>query len=85
MPKTNLTVQLDEEVIQRARVVAARRGTSVSALVARELEAPVEDDARCEEARRRAEELMARATPRGGMSWRREELHRGVRIENPFA
>ena len=37
MAKTNLTLQLDEEVIRRARIVAAKRGTSVSALVAREL------------------------------------------------
>ncbi|OGN85653.1 MAG: hypothetical protein A2X23_12830 [Chloroflexi bacterium GWC2_73_18] len=75
MAKTNLTVQLDEEVIRRARVVAAKRGTSVSALVARELETLVEQEARYEEARRRAEELMARAPSRGGRSWRREELH----------
>ena len=31
MAKTNLTIQLDEEVIRRARIVAAKRGTSVSA------------------------------------------------------
>ena len=35
MAKTNLTLQLDEGVIRRARIVAAKRGTSVSALVAR--------------------------------------------------
>ncbi len=40
MTKRNLTVQLDEDVIQQAKVLAARRGTSVSTLVAPELEAP---------------------------------------------
>ena len=35
--KRNLTVQLDEDVIQQAKVLAARRGTSVSTLVAAEL------------------------------------------------
>jgi hypothetical protein len=35
MAKTNLTLQLDEDVIRRPRIVAAKRGTSVSALVAR--------------------------------------------------
>ena len=54
MAKTNLTLQLDEDVIRRARIVAAKRGTSVSALVARELAGLVEQDARYEEARGRA-------------------------------
>lgn len=75
MAKANLTLQLDRDVIRRARIVAAKRGTSVSALVARELDALVEGDERYEEASRRAMELMARATPRGGRSWRRDELH----------
>jgi predicted HicB family RNase H-like nuclease len=38
MVRRNLTLQLDEDVIRRAKVVAAKRGTSVSGLVARELE-----------------------------------------------
>ncbi len=75
MAKTNLTLQLDEDVIRRARIVAAKRGTSVSALVARELDALVEQDARYEEAWRRAEDLMRGAAPHGGRSWRRDELH----------
>ena len=75
MTKTNLTLQLDEEVIRRARIVAAKRGTSVSALVARELAGLVEQDARYEEARARAEGLMRGAAPRGGRRWQRDELH----------
>ena len=59
MAKTNLTLQLDEDVIRRARIVAAKRGTSVSALVARELDGLVAQDERYEQAWRRAEELMA--------------------------
>jgi hypothetical protein len=75
MAKVNLTLQLDADVIRRARIVAAKRGTSVSGLVARELDGLVERDARYEEASRRAQELMARATRRGGRSWRRDDLH----------
>lgn len=75
MAKANLTLQLDEDVIRRARVVAAKRGTSVSALVARELDELVDQDARYEDAWRRARELLAGATARGGRSWRRDELH----------
>jgi hypothetical protein len=73
--RRNLTVQLEEDVIRRAKVVAAKRGTSVSGLVAHELEELVAEDARFEEARRRATEIMAGSTPRGGRAWRRDELH----------
>jgi hypothetical protein len=75
MVRRNLTLQLDEDVIRRAKVVAAKRGTSVSGLVARELEELVARDARYEEASRRAGEIMAGAQPRGGRTWRRDELH----------
>ncbi len=75
MAKTNLTIQLDEQVIRRARVVAAKRGTSVSALVARELDDLVEREDRYEEARQRAIELMAAATPRGARGWTRDDIY----------
>jgi hypothetical protein len=73
--RRNLTVQLDEEVIRQARILAAERGTSVSGLVARELEQLVARNARYEEAMRRAIELMDESEPRGGRNWRREELY----------
>jgi hypothetical protein len=75
MPKTNLTLQLDDETIRRAKVVAAKRGTSVSALVARQLTELAALDERYEAAQRRAEELMARATKRGSRSWTRDDLY----------
>jgi Family of unknown function (DUF6364) len=75
MARRNLTVQLDEEVIRRAKVLAAKRGTSVSGLVARELAELVAQDARYEEAWRRATEILARTVSRGGRTWRRDELH----------
>ncbi|MGH9116490.1 MAG: DUF6364 family protein [Acidimicrobiales bacterium] len=75
MTKRNLTVQLDDDVIHRAKVAAAKRGTSVSGLVTQELIRLVEDDERYEDARRRAERALRRAKPRGGRRWRRDELH----------
>jgi hypothetical protein len=75
MTRRNLTLQLDEETIRQAKILAAKRGTSISGLVARELELLVARDARYEEAQRRAVELMAAATARGGRSWRREGLY----------
>jgi hypothetical protein len=77
MAKRNLTVQLDEEVIRQAKLLAARRGTSISGLVARELEQLVAQDARYAEARRRAIEIMDASVSRGGRTWRRDELYAG--------
>ena len=59
----------------KARVLAARRGTSISGLVARELEELVAREARYEQARQRAVEIMAASVPRGRPTWRRDELH----------
>ncbi len=75
MAKTNLTLQLDTDVVQRARIVAAKRGTSVSALVAKELDALVNREDRYEAARQRAFDLLDRAKPRGGRTWRRDDLY----------
>lgn len=75
MARTNLTLQLDEDVIRRARLVAAKRGTSVSALVAREIADLAAQDDRYEQAHQRAQELMAKAKPRGGRRWTRDEIY----------
>lgn len=40
----NLTVHLDDATIHKAKVLAARRATSLSKLVAREIERLVEED-----------------------------------------
>jgi len=42
--KRNLTVQLDEATVKKARVLAARRSTSVSKLIAHEIERLVGED-----------------------------------------
>ena len=75
MARTNLTLHLDVEVIRRARILAAKRGTSVSALAAAELIELVTEDERFEQARERAEAILDGAGPRGGRRWTRDELH----------
>ena len=56
----NITVKIDEELVQKAKVLAARRGTSVSRLVAEQLEALVRRDEMFEIARRRARRRLAK-------------------------
>lgn len=75
MSKRNLTVQLDEDLVGRVRVVAARRGTSVSQLVTVYLTEVVDADERYRDAEQVARRMMADAAGRGAASWRRDELH----------
>ena len=49
--KQNLTVSLSTQVVQKARVLAAKRSTSISALVAEQVEALVNDDEAYQRAR----------------------------------
>ena len=74
--KTNLTLKLDSDLIRGARILAAERGTSISALLAAELERIVRERKTYDQARRRA-----RARLRQGfvLNWApspsRNELH----------
>lgn len=73
--KRNVTLQLDDEVIQRAKVLAARRGTSLSALLARQIGVLSAADERYEAARQRALAALDNASDHGGTPWKREEPH----------
>ncbi len=75
MTKTNLTLQLEVETVLRVKVLAARRGTSVSALVARTLEGMVAEDERYEAARARAMDLLEEPPALGGRTWTRDDLY----------
>jgi len=74
--KTNLTLSLDEDLVRDAKVLAARRGTSVSRLLADRLEELVRGDRAYETARRRAVARLARGFD---LDWTppasRDELH----------
>jgi hypothetical protein len=75
MSKRNLTIQLDEATIRHAKIVAAHRGMSISALVAQQLNDLAEADERYERARQVALDAMAEAVDRGAPRWRREDLY----------
>ena len=73
--RRNLTVQLDERTVRRAKAAAARRGMSLSGLVAQRIRDLVDADERYEQARETALEAMATATGHGGRSWSREDIY----------
>ena len=64
--KRNLTVQLDEETVAKARVLAARRSTSVSKLVAQEIDKLVGRDDAYQRARAIALTHLSRGFRLGG-------------------
>jgi hypothetical protein len=77
MSTRNLTLTLPEELVRRARIVAAARDTSISALVAEYLEelAQQEDDYElvwAEEQRLMREGLPMRV---GDVTWSRADVH----------
>lgn len=73
--KRNLTIQLDDDLIRRAKVLAAERGTSVSGLVTQQITELIEARDRYATARESALRMMSEATDREGRRWTREELH----------
>lgn len=73
--KQNLTIQLDRAIIRKAKVLAAKRGTSIGALVAAQIEESVRAEDAYESARRHALELLGRGLHLGGGRLDRESLH----------
>lgn len=74
--KQNLTVSLSTQTIQKAKVLAARRSTSISGLLAGQIEAMVDAEEAYESAQRAALEMMERGFHMGGThSIRRDALH----------
>jgi len=58
--KSNLTLRLESDLLREAKVLAARKGTSVSRLMADQLEALVRQDRVYEQSERRALERLER-------------------------
>jgi hypothetical protein len=74
--KQNLTISLDREAIRKAKIVAARRSTSISGLVARQIEILIGEEEAYERAERQAMTLLDQGFHLGGAKpASRDELH----------
>jgi hypothetical protein len=74
--KQNLTVKLDRQTIRKAKLLAARQSTSISELVAHQIDVLVGENDSYEQAKRRAFELLDRGFDLGGgIRVSRDELH----------
>ena len=74
--KQNLTISLDRETIQKAKILAARRSTSISGLLAHQIEVLVGEEEAYERAERQAMSLLDQGFHLGGViRVGRDELH----------
>ncbi|MHB8502943.1 MAG: DUF6364 family protein [Candidatus Acidiferrales bacterium] len=74
--KQNLTLSLDRQTIQRAKVIAARRSTSISGLLADQIEILVGEEEAYARAERQAAALLDHGFSLGGtIDVTRDELH----------
>jgi hypothetical protein len=67
MTKQNVTVSLTRQTIQKARILAARRETSISGLLAAQIEALVGEEEAYERAERQATALLDQGFHLGGV------------------
>jgi hypothetical protein len=74
--KQNITLSLDKDLIQRAKVISARRHSSVSNMLSQELQRIVESTEKYEVARKRAISDLRTGYHLGGIiTASRKELH----------
>lgn len=67
MAKQNVTVSLDRETVRKARILAARRETSISGLLAGQIEFLVGEEEAYERAERQARNLLDQGLHLGGV------------------
>jgi hypothetical protein len=77
MTKQNLTVSLPQQTIRKAKILAARRGSSISGLLAEQIEILVGEEEAYERAQRQAVALLDQGFHLGGVirSSSRDEWH----------
>lgn len=74
--KQNITLAIEPALLKQARAIAARRGQSISALLADELRRLIAADRTYESARRKAKALMRAGLDLGGARMEdRNEIH----------
>lgn len=67
MAKQNLTVSLPQQTIRKAKILAARRGSSISGLLAEQIEILVGEDEAYERAQHQAAALLDQGFHLGGV------------------
>jgi len=75
MAKSNITLKIDTQLLRKIKILAAKQGTSISALLIALLEEKVGKDAEYEQAKKRALARMQQGYDLGFKPIPRDELH----------
>jgi hypothetical protein len=67
MTKQNLTLSLTRQTLRKAKILAARRGSSISGLLAEQIEILVGEEEAYERAQRHATQLLDQGFHLGGV------------------
>jgi hypothetical protein len=67
MPKQNVTVSLSQQTLRKAKILAARRGSSISGLLTQQIEILVGEEEAYERAERQATALLDQGFHLGGV------------------
>jgi|GEM_PF-631967 len=74
--KQNVTISLSRRLLKKAKILAAQRDTSISGLLAREIESPLEKKRRTNAPRARLWHFLTKAFRMGGVIRAgRDDLH----------
>jgi len=74
--KQNVTVSLDGQILRKARMIAVKRGTSISGLLVQQIEGLVGEEEAYERAERQALAFLEEGFRLGGViQTSRDELH----------
>ena len=74
--KQNITLSIEKDIIRKGKVIAARRDTSISKMLADLLQETVEAEDRYEAAKRSALQTLKKGLHLGGrIDWSRGDLH----------
>ncbi len=78
MEKQNITLSIPKEILRKVKVLAAKRGTSVSALLTHQLEELITDEEGYDRASRLHAHILQQDInlgTQGSIDWSRDELH----------
>ena len=72
----NITLSVDESVLDQVRIFAAKRGTTVNAIVRRYLQQIAGSEDRAKEAMRELRDMSERSQAQvGSITWTRDDLY----------
>lgn len=78
MEKQNITLSVRKDILQKVKILAARQGTSISALISDQLEKLTAQEEGYDQANRSHNHILQQELnlgTQGSIDWSRDELH----------